>query len=161
MRSQQWWRCVQLYINKTKPVHWWDIRYCRHPSWSSFCLKLSKFEKITKSNYNFTFPSSYRHLGPLLGLETVRELVLEDVRDDAPGDGHAGVELDHEGPPHGGVPERKPSPSLAAATLVTTRSAVLAVLLLVHFVFILYLHWTETPPPSSSTCRGLALCPQW
>ena len=103
-------------------------------------FEIKQIRKNYKIKLHCTFPSSYRHLGPLLGLETVRELVLEDVRDDAPGDGHAGVELGHEGPPRGGVPDRKPPPSLAAATLVNTRNAVLAVLLLVHFVFILYLH---------------------
>ena len=76
-----------------------------------FILLLFEIKQIRK-NYKIklhcTIPSSYRHLGPLLGLETVRELVLEDVRDDAPGDGHAGVELEHVGPPRGGVPDRKP-----------------------------------------------------
>jgi len=113
--------------------------------------------KKLQNQITLIYPSSNRRLGPPLGLETSLGLVPVDVRDDAPGDGHAGVELDHVGPPHGGVPERKPPPSLASATLVTTRSAGLAVLfLLVHFVFALYLHFTETPPPSFSTCTGCA-----
>ena len=116
------------------------VGYYRHPSSLPLSLEIMANSKKLQNQITILFPSSYRHLGPLLGLETSLELVPVDVRDDAPGDGHAGVELEHVGPPRGGVPESKPPPSLAAATLVNTRSAVLAVLLLVHFVFILYLN---------------------
>ena len=56
--------------------------------------------------------------------------------DDVLGDGHAGLELDHEGPPHGGAPGVEPPPSEVLATL-TELGFVASHPLLVHFEIVL------------------------
>ena len=89
-----------------------------------------------------------QHLGPFLNfphdeLEPLLEGAgLELVLDEHVGAvghdldvGHAGVELEHLGPPRGGAPDDKPPPSLGAATLDATRSADLVISLVGSFSF--------------------------
>ena len=66
--------------------------------------------------------------------------------DDVLGDGHAGLELDREGPPRGGAPGVEPPPSEVAATLTELGFVASHPLLVLLYS---YLNWiTEiTPPP--------------
>ena len=82
---------------------------------------------------------NFRHdeLEPLLegaGLELVLDEHVGAVGHDLDV-GHAGIELEHLGPPRGGAPDWKPPPSLAAATLVATRSGDLAIFIIGSFWF--------------------------